>query len=591
MPLQWQKVLMKTISELTVLIQKSFLKNDFDKFIIDATFPNFKRIAPFAKVDFRFPVTLLVGPNGGGKSSILHALWGMPLHRSTSRFWFSTAVDPIEDVSAGKKNVPRYWYTHYIKEIDIRVQTRKVKANKRDGYWEPSKPSIRDGMQPVEKADATDYRATDRWTPVQRNVEYLNTKAESSAFDRFFYFTALESLQARQEHFLKEAERLREVIDNNLQTKKIGRGQFVFENFKIPPKALEVINQILGKRYISAQYIIHRFYDRNKAPSVIFETNSHTYSESFAGSGELSVVNLVLAIEKLKPFSLLLLDEPETSLHPGAQEELLRYLMEQTLEKKLQIVISTHSPTLVDLVPAEALIVLENQTEGTIVRNDVHKTAAFYRLGHANPRRISILTEDILLKVMVERALEFLEPALRRNCDVVSVNLGVSEMLSHQVPMLLMTNSRSLMVLDGDQQPLIDLMQVDFSDLSPKALDDLKSSIEKNNISLIGINFKIQEYVEWCLKHVSLIAETCPEEVFISMLDPNNPKLGKSTNKQYKSILRGILKNRGDELDSHSVAAIFKSKLGEHIKSGEPIKASLEALALRIKKSLVAVGI
>ena len=41
---------------------------------------------------------------------------------------------------------------------------------------------------------------------------------------------------------------------------------------------------------------------------------------------------------------LLLLDEPETSLHPGAQVKLQRYILDQIKKKHLQVVISTHAP-------------------------------------------------------------------------------------------------------------------------------------------------------------------------------------------------------------------------------------------------------
>ena len=77
---------MNAIKELVTSIQKDFDHGLFDKFIHDATFPNFKKIKPFTKVEFKFPLTVLVGANGGGKSSILHALWGMPLSYSTNRF-------------------------------------------------------------------------------------------------------------------------------------------------------------------------------------------------------------------------------------------------------------------------------------------------------------------------------------------------------------------------------------------------------------------------------------------------------------------------------------------------------------------------
>lgn len=323
---------MSTIKELLQSIQKDFCSGHFDKFIHDAAFPNFKKIRPFTKVEFKFPLTVLVGANGGGKSSILHALWGMPLSYSTNRFWFSTPIDPINEESAGKPNIPRYWYTHFIKSISQRVQTRKVKGKKTNGYWEPSRPATNDGMEkmPLLTPANKDFMSEsgDRWTPVRKDSHYINTKSESSAFDRFFYHTELTKISTKQDFFIWRSGKLRNAINENLTSVNIGRGVFDVECIEISPENLKIINCILGKNYKSATKILHELFDRNKSPSVIFETEAHTYSESFAGSGELAIVNLVLRVEKLNNYDLLLIDEPETSLHPGAQKALLHYLLQ-----------------------------------------------------------------------------------------------------------------------------------------------------------------------------------------------------------------------------------------------------------------------
>ena len=86
---------MSVIDDLVNSVDTKFKKGEFDKFIHEMNFPKFKSFAPNIKVFFKFPITILVGPNGGGKSSLLHAAWGMPHRHSTSRFWFSTPVDPI----------------------------------------------------------------------------------------------------------------------------------------------------------------------------------------------------------------------------------------------------------------------------------------------------------------------------------------------------------------------------------------------------------------------------------------------------------------------------------------------------------------
>ena len=47
-------------------------------------------------------MTVLIGKNGSGKSSTLHALFGAPQGYTCSDFWFSTDVDPIAE--SGDRN-------------------------------------------------------------------------------------------------------------------------------------------------------------------------------------------------------------------------------------------------------------------------------------------------------------------------------------------------------------------------------------------------------------------------------------------------------------------------------------------------------
>lgn len=579
---------MSAIKELVGLIRNDFQQGQFDKFIHDATFPNFKKIKPFTKIEFRFPLTVLVGANGGGKSSILHALWGMPLSYSTNRFWFSTPIDPISEESAGKPNIPRYWYTHYVKNIGQRVQTRKVKGKKSNGYWEPSRPATHDGMDKMPPQTKTNKafmsESGDRWTAVQREPHYINTKSETSAFDRFFYHTALTKINEKQDFFIWRSGRLHKAMHNNWSEINVGGGKFSVESIDVSPEHLKIINRILGKRYKSARKILHDLFDRNKSPSVIFETEAHTYSESFAGSGELAVVNLVLRVENLKGFDLLLIDEPETSLHPGAQKELLRYLMQKTRDKKLQVVIATHSPTFVDLLPEEALVVLDETPDGTTVNPRASKSSAFYRLGQPDPNKVNVLTEDKLLLAYLERAKEHLPKEIQSRISLNAVITGTSEMLSHQVPAYMVSDAKVIMVLDGDQQPFIDLVSKEPDELSPDDLrrfeDNLKS---KCCVTIVGSNRDIPSYMRWCKQHVIAIPEVCAEQIFLGLLKPDSTKSEKLTNSKYKDKVRKALYERGDEDNADAQYVLFKAMLGEAIRNNDAaIVTNMKALAEKI---------
>lgn len=350
---------------------------------------------------------------------------------------------------------------------------------------------------------------------------------------------------------------------------KIGAGVFAVESVEVSPENLKIINRILGKHYKSAKKVLHELFDRNKSPSVIFETEAHTYSESFAGSGELSIVNLVLRVEALKEFDLLLIDEPETSLHPGAQKELLRYLLQKTKDKKLQVVIATHSPTIVELLPEQALVVLDETTEGTTVNPKATKSSAFYRLGQPDPNKINILTEDKLMLAYLERVKGYLPQEMQPRISLNAAVTGASEMLSHQVPAFIASNTKVILILDGDQQPFIDHISPNPDILSPEDLQALTDNLKaKCNVTIVGTNPDVPVYMRWCKQHIIAIPQVCPEQIFFELLNTDaNTAAGTFTNNQYKDKVRKALHQRGDGVDAAAQYVLFKSMLGEAIRN------------------------
>jgi predicted ATPase len=577
-----------TINELIALVQKRFAAKEFDKFIHEMVFPKFKNFAPGAKIEFTFPITVLVGPNGGGKSSVLHAAWGMPIQHSTSRFWFSTPVDPIAFV---EKDQNRYWYSHYIKDIDQTVQSRKMSGNKRHGYWEPTRPALKEGMRamPAKDSENSNYMSNtgDRWGPVNRKVHYFNAKAESSAFDRFFNSIAPSTLETRQDYFVRYSRQLKHVIEEKLTSHLYYGIERVAENFLLTDTQLQSVNGILGKKYKAARYISHKLYDKHFSPSVIFETERHSYSECFAGSGELAVVNYVLALEKIDQYDLLLLDEPETSLHPGAQKKLIEHLLTIVKDKSIQVIVSTHSPTFVELLPAAALVVLDEKPDGVAPRAFPTKASAFHRLGQVVNAKIRILTEDKLLKAVVDRAMQKLPKEIQAKVEVVATEVGVSEMLSNQVRAHIQSDAKVVMVLDGDQKEVEGIFCQEPDSLSVADKENLIKALKAKNVSIVGSIAVLEGWMKWCKGHIVLLDAICPEKILLQIISPNHSLLAKSdaTNSKFKSAVRTELHSKGDDVTPDAQYHILKHKLGEAQK-GDSIDRSIVALSMHLKEKL-----
>lgn len=137
----------------------------------------------------------------------------------------------------------------------------------------------------------------------------------------------------------------------------------------------------MGKNYTEAKLVYHHLFESYGA-SILFKTDNLNYSEAFAGSGEMSASILVYKVLNASEGSLILLDEPEVSLHPLAQEKLRDFLLSQILEKRLQVVVSTHSPSFVNGLPKESIKVFREEISGAFeVLANVSYQAAFKVVG------------------------------------------------------------------------------------------------------------------------------------------------------------------------------------------------------------------
>ena len=441
------------------------VKHIFPSYITHIRFPHFKNMSPGTRIDFSFPITALVGANGSGKTSVLHALYGTPNGFSTGEYWFSTQLDPINERQG---NPNRFIYGHYNREYKDVVETRKARVKKSRGgvpdpnYWEPTKEAAGDGMvTPVAtNLSGVPGRSKNRWNPVNRKVVYINFRKELSAFDKYFYFgkdPKGKRKSSKKDQILHDAKLLAKVIaSNNTSVETYGKKIAVI-NRLLTSNELEVVSFVLGRKYREARLVRHRLFKGEDGLSIKFNTEFGEYSEAFAGSGEVAVTSCVIQILEAKEGTLILLDEPEVSLHPGAQERLLAFLANRTKEKKLQVVFSTHSPHLIGALPDHAIKPFTQlQTGKFAVLESSHPYAAFRRLGDLESPQLLVLVEDRLAAAVVEHAIYLMSDASMR--DLFRVEFmpgGASALLCYRIPFLMNGTSPWLVLLDGDQKKAI----------------------------------------------------------------------------------------------------------------------------------------
>lgn len=592
----------------------------FPGYITHIRFPRYKNIVDGTNIEFSFPVTALVGTNGSGKTSVLNALYGAPARKSTGHYWFSTKVDPIEE---GEGSPSRFIYGHYNSAYKGIVETRKARVRKtRDGrldpnYWEPTKESPGDGMIEPSLKPGKIYtgRSKDRWNPVSRKVLYINFRKEISAFDKYFYFGKDPIVKAssrtgkvsprriinKMDQVRHDAEILSRVIESGDTSCMYRKHKVATENRLLEKEELDTISFILGRKYDEARWIRHRLFKGDGGLSIVFKTRNVKYSEAFAGSGEVAVTSCVVQVLRATKGTLVLLDEPEVSLHPGAQERLLSFLCNQARTKQIQIIFSTHSPHLITSLPDEAIKAFHQLEDGRYsVIPKTHPYAAFRRLGAVGGGQIRVIVEDRLAKEVVEQALLTFSDDSERGVFLVEyVSGGADSILTYQIPVLSETSAHTLILLDGDKK-LLDQF-VDPETIPTSENDTLDSRIREatgvgpkftadggngrdNREKMISIK---RRYLSWIRSNVDFIPTLCPEELVLRACGKQESTA--STSQDHKNCLLRLTtelfgsKVSSQRVDEHgaTLLATNRNNSAELTELAEKLRAYLASTRVR----------
>lgn len=402
--------------DLFTLVQKlddQFINNKkiYYPYIEYIRFPHYKIIKENTTITFTYPLTVLVGANGTNKTSVLQALYGCPSGNSIGDYWFTTEVDKITE-NETKKNCVVYGYYHL--GAKKTVEAVKSRINKKDNpdYWEPSRPIAWAGMKtptPKELKAAGNHSET-RWDQITKPFIFADCKKYISSFDLFFYhgnFQKSATMNSKQDFLRKRAKLLSAVTQNNANKVFFRKHNRINSVNRISKPTLEYINWIMNKNYTDIQIITHTLYNHSiydNAPSqTVFMkcTDSLSYSEAFAGSGEARLILLINDLMSAQPKSLVLIDEPEISIHPEALEKLKKLLLYLACEYKHQIVISTHSASMIRELPNKAIKTFESQNNEIHIHENISYMDAFSTIGQKLDGKRSIFVEDRLGKAIL----------------------------------------------------------------------------------------------------------------------------------------------------------------------------------------------
>lgn len=178
------------------------------------------------------------------------------------------------------------------------------------------------------------------------------------------------------------------------------------------------------------------------------------YSELHMASGERSILRIAQDISQRKG-SLILIDEVEAGLHPWVQQLLMLQLQQLALRNDLQIIVTSHSPVVLDSVPPYARIFLERDADGRVSVLPPYRDVIQDALYGRSSDKLNLLCEDDTAEAVLRGILDEIGPRLRIRGDMIRIgkNTGAEEFPTHAAAFKKFEQiTNFIFVLDGDKR-------------------------------------------------------------------------------------------------------------------------------------------
>ena len=438
------------------------------------------------RIPFEYPVTVLAGPNACGKSTVLFAcacaydVPGVPVQRYKPAALFPNFRSAEGGVPSDQMEQTEFSYGYLANGDRMPMIWRKGKT------WNRSFRGRKGGKQP------------------KRNI-YLRTLANLTN--------------------PSEARSLLQINQRPLKARTIDPSLLLFAHRILPARydALHLVEKMKG----TGDLLV----------ATLENTEDRSYSEFHMASGERAVLRLSIDISNLEN-ALVLIDEVEAGLHPNIQRLLMLELQRLALRRNLQIIVTSHSPVVLDSVPSEARIFLERDEVSAEVRRlpayrDIFQKALYGQ----SSEKLSILCEDEIAEHFILGVLDYLtvKMHLRHDDFTIGRNTGRGEFGAHIRTLGKFQKLENFVfVLDGDAK-------IEEAKLKQVGLD-YESKIEPMFLPGNG------SPEEWIWRTIERDKEGYAEAIGTSATDlaQQNAKMERlfqATDKQqetYKNMLRGF---------------------------------------------------
>ncbi|MCY4234303.1 MAG: AAA family ATPase [Bacteroidetes bacterium] len=352
------------------------------------------------QVSFEYPVSVIAGGNATGKSTVL----------------FAAACAYRVPNSGVRDFVPSTLFPDFRPKSGVRYDERS-KVNLDYHYATPT------GRQSM------------RWQRIKGwNRSYFGRKNAIQP-ERPVYLRTLSNLSNPSE--------VRGVLS-------MSRMKGIPEESPLTPLQIEFAQRMLPFQYSDVVDLT------NGSKSLMFaaQKGGASYSELHMAAGERALLRLAKEIANLEG-ALVLIDEVEAGLHPFVQQLLMLQLQELALRRNLQIIVTSHSPVVLDSVHPLGRIFLEREPGGSVAVRSAYKDVIQNALYGQSSHQLNILCEDNIAEAILRGIFDVLIPRLRIRMETIKIgrNTGAGEFPTHAKAFKSFGMVENFVfVLDGDQQ-------------------------------------------------------------------------------------------------------------------------------------------
>ena len=346
-----------------------------------------------SQLDFEFPITVLCGPNGTGKTTFM-ALSVLAFHDDealTLSHWPRGYYDfsyffGFSEKEKHEKGILIGWkYTDGSEDRFEKGQQRWIRYKKNGG--KPRRPT--------------------------RGAEFVGLSRIIPAFERKGYNRALSNARRHKPSANKQ-------------------------------DLAQYLATVLARPY--KQIISYRA--KTSSGSYIRNDYNHTHTSFNAGAGEECLTYILDTLLSAKEGSFIAIEEIEIGLHPSVMDRLVDVILEIACNRKLQILITTHSPDFLRCCPKESLIQAERAESIITFTHMPHVENAIRCLSGKSSVNLYVLCEDEESASLIELCV----PKKFRHIVHIKGYGSKSELISKAKAVQMATDQKVLIIWDGDTE-------------------------------------------------------------------------------------------------------------------------------------------